>query len=468
MQRYGCRSGALLFAALIAVGSSVAASRAPAAEATATPTPQGVTGTVPNTASKADRESRREQLFQQMLDDPDNLDVAFEYAALSADDGDLEAAVATLERMLIFAPGLPRIQLELGVLYYRLAAYPTARAYFDAALSAPDVPDEVREKVEVYLRAMEQAEQPNRFAGGVLTGIRYQTNANAGVDARNVLLNGLPFLLDGDSTKKEDFNAFLAGSFHYSLDLHNQGDRLLFDVLTYNAWYFDRTDLDTNLAEVVAGPSFNMARFNLDNTYLDLYGLANGVLIDEDVHFATLGGGARITTRPFDRTAFTGQAEYRYRDFENSRERPTNDDRTGDEIRGIAGVTHVLSANVVIQAALRVTREDADAAYFDNWEYGGHGGATIFLPDLARDPVNPVAVNLNAGYLTRDYDDPDPIINARESQEDDEYWVNASVIIPILDWLSLVPQAEYRKVDSNYPTREYENFSVALALFGRL
>src|SRR5690606_34147381 len=112
-----------------------------------------------------------------------------------------------------------------------------------------------------------------------------------------------------------------------SLDLHNQGDRLLFDVLTYNAWYFDRTDLDTNLAEVVAGPSFNMARFNLDNTYLDLYGLANGVLIDEDVHFATLGGGARITTRPFDRTAITSQAEIRYPHFSHSQNTSITDIR---------------------------------------------------------------------------------------------------------------------------------------------
>lgn len=39
-----------------------------------------------------------------MLQDPSNLDVAFEYASLSSQVGDYEAAVSTLERMLIFAP----------------------------------------------------------------------------------------------------------------------------------------------------------------------------------------------------------------------------------------------------------------------------------------------------------------------------------------------------------------------------
>ena len=61
-------------------------------------------------------QARREALFQAILQKPDDLDAAFEYAALSVQVGDIEAAISTLERMLIFAPGLPRLQLELGVL----------------------------------------------------------------------------------------------------------------------------------------------------------------------------------------------------------------------------------------------------------------------------------------------------------------------------------------------------------------
>src|SRR5687768_2070429 len=56
---------------------------------------------------RASAEARRQALFQRMLTDPSNLDYAFEYAALSEQVGDLEAAISTLERMLVFAPGLP-------------------------------------------------------------------------------------------------------------------------------------------------------------------------------------------------------------------------------------------------------------------------------------------------------------------------------------------------------------------------
>jgi Flp pilus assembly protein TadD len=67
-------------------------------------------------------------LLRLMLQDPSNLDVAVEYVSLSSQVGDYEAAVSTLERMLIFAPNTPRLQLELGILYYRLGSYEVSRS----------------------------------------------------------------------------------------------------------------------------------------------------------------------------------------------------------------------------------------------------------------------------------------------------------------------------------------------------
>jgi tetratricopeptide (TPR) repeat protein len=74
-------------------------------------------------ADKAGLEAQKEALFQQMLRDPANLDVTFAYADVSARLGDYEAAVSALERMLLFNPNLPRVQLELGALYYRMGSY---------------------------------------------------------------------------------------------------------------------------------------------------------------------------------------------------------------------------------------------------------------------------------------------------------------------------------------------------------
>ena len=53
------------------------------------------------------------------------------------------------------------------------------------------------------------------------------------------------------------------GTLHYGYDLKNQGDRIEFDVLTYNASYFDLTDIDLNFFEATLGPSFNLKRFGI-------------------------------------------------------------------------------------------------------------------------------------------------------------------------------------------------------------
>ena len=68
-------------------------------------------------AAEGASELRRESILQQMLARPS--DLVFEYSRLSASAGDYEAAISTMEHMLIYAPSTPRIQLELGILYYR-------------------------------------------------------------------------------------------------------------------------------------------------------------------------------------------------------------------------------------------------------------------------------------------------------------------------------------------------------------
>ena len=73
-------------------------------------------------ADQAALQAQKDQLFQKMLANPADLDVAFDYANVSAQLGDNEGAVSALERMLLFNPNLPRVDLELGALYFRMGS----------------------------------------------------------------------------------------------------------------------------------------------------------------------------------------------------------------------------------------------------------------------------------------------------------------------------------------------------------
>src|SRR6188768_3535221 len=82
--------------------------------------PQAHAQATPAAAAKGDLERQYDEAFQETLRKPADLDVLFKFASLASQTGDLEGAISTLERMLLINPDLPRVRLELGVLYYRL------------------------------------------------------------------------------------------------------------------------------------------------------------------------------------------------------------------------------------------------------------------------------------------------------------------------------------------------------------
>src|SRR5258707_3708509 len=126
-------------------------------------------------ADRAALEAQKDQLFQQILANPANLDVVFAYADVSAKLGDNEAAVSALERMLLFNPNLPRVDLELGALYFRMGSFEIARSYFDKALAA-NPPPEVTARVDQYVAQIAREEAPSRLTGYVLLGGQYQSD----------------------------------------------------------------------------------------------------------------------------------------------------------------------------------------------------------------------------------------------------------------------------------------------------
>ena len=89
-----------------------------------------------------------------MLKDPGNLEVVMAYAQAATKAGDYEAAVSAYEGMLIIDSNLPRVRLELGILYYRLKSYETSRTYLETALQSPTLPPDIRKPAELLLAKM--------------------------------------------------------------------------------------------------------------------------------------------------------------------------------------------------------------------------------------------------------------------------------------------------------------------------
>ena len=93
-----------------------------------------------------------EQTFQQMLKNPADVDVTLKYAQMAVNLHNYEAAIPPLERILIFNPNLPKIKLELGVLYFKLDSMKMAKSYFQDAAQSKDATDEIRASANEYLQ----------------------------------------------------------------------------------------------------------------------------------------------------------------------------------------------------------------------------------------------------------------------------------------------------------------------------
>ncbi len=412
----------------------------------------------------ANLEAERQQLFKQMLARPDNLQTALAYAALSVRVGDLEGAVSTLERLLIFSPGLPRLQMELGVLYYRLGNFDTAQGYLKAVLANPKSPFLVSQRAKEYLEAVEKKLRRFRWSAKTFLGLRWQSNANSAPGSRNVTLNGLPVVLGANSARKSDFGVVSTSRVHLEYDLENQGDRLELDYVDFASFLFNQTRFDTAVSEVTFGPSFNLGRFDIDDTYASVYAIVNGAFLRKSFYFGTVGVGSRIVTRLRRETEMVLRTEFRRQWFNNTARRPTSSLRNGNEYRVMGQISNRFSRDLRGVLDARISRKDRRVGFYDYWEYGGQASFDWAIMPTEKSKELPWVVTTRAGYLYRAYDDPDPSVSATRRQRDNEFWVGGMVKVPLNKSWAIMPKVEYRQVQSNNPLRDFTAFSATIGV----
>ena len=118
----------------------------------------------PDPVQKASPELQRQYnaAFQEMLKDPGNLDAVMAYAQVATKTGDYEGAVGAYESVLLVDSNLPRVKLELGILYYRLKSYDTSRIYLEGALASPSLPADIRKPAELLLAKIPKQSKSQR------------------------------------------------------------------------------------------------------------------------------------------------------------------------------------------------------------------------------------------------------------------------------------------------------------------
>ena len=407
-------------------------------------------------------QAQYDRLFQQMLDQPANLDAMFEFSQVATRLGRYEPAITTLERMLIYNPNLPRVRLELGVLYLRIGAPEVARTYFVDALQAPDVPEPVRLRAEAFLAEIDRRTSPHQVAGSLFGGLRYQTNANAGPNSGRVVTPIGTLELDDRFRKEDDFNAFLSGVVvhRYGLDTPH-GEYWESRGIAYASKQFDLDDLDLAVLQVDTGPRLALLPESLPGTTIRPYVVGNLVTLDWKLLFGAVGVGAELAHQVNERLLLEAEPTLLYREFDNNSTYPNVDDQSGVEA-GIALRAHYrLTPELTLRGELSYSNENARREFESNEEYGIAASLEYTYPAPFGIEV-PWTVAFGAGYVWSDYDRPDPGVDPNRERRDEELRLSLLHSFRITNRWSIEAQVQYFDNNSNIRNFERDNFVVLL------
>jgi len=427
-------------------------------------------------AERAALQARQAALFQQMLKNPANLDITFAYADVSAKLGDNEGAVSALERMLLFNPDLPRVQLELGALYFRMGSYAIAGSYFQKVLAA-NPPPEVRSRVEAYLNQIAQRSATQHFTGFISAGVQYQSDANLspGCSACSSLIGTLLLAPTNQFVKAADENFFTTGIAQYSYDLGTQNDDT-FEVggVGFANRYITFTRLDLDVAELTAGPRFNFpdALPQVSAISLKPYLIANDVALGQNQYFHTLGVGGEATALAWHDWRFKAVFEFRDKNFSNATDRPLSRGLTGSDKLVSLIVNKPVTAQPLSDLTLEFDFLDQDTrlAYYTNMTYAISASYHIRYDDPTHWLHLPWDTTVYGAGAWSDYAAPEfapdgpPLFGSEifPTRFDTHWRFGVTQSFPVRENIALVLQVQRDVLSSNISLYAYTSDSVLI------
>ena len=412
--------------------------------------------------------AEQKEIFTRMFDDPDNLELMFQYALVSIQLEDLEAAISTLERMLIYNKDLPRVHMELGAAYYRLGSYQTSKYYFNNVLAFDNVPPQVVGKAKEFLRAIEQRTQKNAITATISTGIAYSSNATLGPNDPAIQLFGQPAVLGADFLEGDDVAVRTAASLSLFNDL-DQPDadfwRTDFSVFSLN--YLDETASDIDSLLIRTGP-----RLSLDDQqfgpkirpFLELDHVRSG----NDPLYVTASVGAEYTDTLSDTLSIFGSARAGLRNYIDGLEStPGEDDLDGEVLRMTVGAAYIPADDLVLRGAAFVERVFAHEDANSSLELTLRASATYSYDSGVDFAGRLWTLTGFAQASYRTFDDPNVLLvglGGTQERDDVDLRVGLRHTFHLQDGLWFAVDADYLRRDSNFAQFDIDNFGAGLTV----
>ncbi|MGE0736083.1 MAG: tetratricopeptide repeat protein [Alphaproteobacteria bacterium] len=403
------------------------------------------------------------QTHAQLMRNPGNIELTYKYAQLMVKAGDFEGAVSALEGLLLINPNQPRLRLEIGVLYLRMGNYATAKAYLQRALESPDVPADIRTRIEAYIGEIDKRAGRHSFTGSITTGMRYETNANLAPESSTIVLRGVEAF--NSVKRRDDFSAIVSGRFVHTYDFKTNDETTW---VTTGVGYFSRyartEQSNILLGEVTSGPRFCVVQGTSPGLYVRPYVTGNLIGVNDEFYGSAIGGGVDVSMPYGDRWAFEATYQGRWLNYEDISVSPSASLQTGYDhmLRGRAGVR--VDSDLTLLGELSGRYKDAKVKYYDYYEIGIAATATWDYPAPFNLTQRRWNVTGSVGYYHRDYQGADPAVHPTSKRREDELRLGLANIVRLDDHWMVVQQVDYMIVTGNLSTYDRNDFAVTLGV----
>ncbi len=404
-----------------------------------------------------------ERAYDKVLANPKSIEAALEYARIAAQLEDYEAAISSLERILLFEPDHLIAQVELGVLYFRLQSYEAAAGYFESALDHPELPDDTSQRIEDYLASIRRLNSTNQFAASLSVGLRYQTNANQSPD-QTILAFGTPTALAPEFAEKDDFSVFGSGLVRHRYDFGGQGgDYLESNIAAFASRQFELDTFNTWFLSADVGP-----RITLDTERgLSVRPYVGGALrfLDDRYYRGSIRSGADFGMPLSEKLTLGIGGEGEFAAYDSSDDRPNADELDGVQVSSDVSLTYRPSGSIVLRLFGEGELLEADADFESFGAVGGGISAGIEFPAplVLTNATDNWAFNVQVRGFHREYDAADPSISATV-RRDNEFRFDAQLFMPLASRAGLFAGIGWQRIDSNIPNYSVDNFTALSGL----
>lgn len=299
-------------------------------------------------------------IYEEVLQDPDNIELNTRYARQQIADNDLLGASGTLERILMINPELAAVRFLYAVVLYRLDNLKEAERELGLLLKEKELPGTLRGEVEQQLKKIRLRRRATHYTIRQTVGYGIDGNRNAAPNSKTNLVNDLPTALSGTDLRRRDTNFMTVQRASVTHDLGFQAGHEVFGEFTYflqEQTQADNLDLQSFGGKV--GGTFKNESVNLTPTLF-----LSHLFLSRESFLRTQGFNLAADRALGDRWSVSAATNVERQNYMNIADNTTGAQRKGPEVKQDLSVSYLLTSTMKLSSGIGYTYKQAEEQHY--------------------------------------------------------------------------------------------------------